>query len=214
MAAGKHWEWRGFGRVDDALKERLRGLPSLLDVEWQATDFYLWAPDCPVNVKLRGNDLKLKRFLAARDGLEQWVEDETEVFPFPLSPTVVARLCADLGVILPPLPNLQALDQASLLALLLGASPSIRLIPVAKSRRLCWLPQALGGLQPDPPVLVELTEITAPESVTTVALEHPQPEAVHAALDALDLLASPLLPLNYLQALALWANGQRVLDQA
>lgn len=212
MAVGAHWEWRGFGRLDEALKQRIRSLSSLLDVEWQATDFYLWAPDCPVNVKLRGNDLKLKRFLAARDGLEQWLEDETEVFPFPLDPAVVAGLCADLGVlpsVLPPTP----LDQPGLLALLLSGSSPVHLIPVAKRRRLCWLSLS-GNVQIDPPVLVELTEIAAPETLTTVALEHPQHAAVQGALDALGLSARPLLPLNYLQVLALWAVGQRVLDRA
>lgn len=211
MAAGEHWEWRGFGRIDQALEDRIRGLSPLLDDEWQVTDYYLWAPDCPVNVKLRGNDLKLKRFLAASQGLERWLEDEAEVFPFPLAPVLVAELARILAVDLPQKPQ-AALTQPSLLALLFSSTPPVQLIAVAKSRWLYHL-AAVDSSRPGPPVLVELTEISAPEQLTTVALEHPQIEAVQAALDHLDISASALLPRNYLQVLPLWAKGQRLFDQ-
>jgi hypothetical protein len=212
MAVGEHWEWRGFGQIEATLRWRIHGLPPLSDAAWQVTDYYLWAPDCPMNIKLRGDDLKLKRFLVARDGLEQWLEDPAEVFPFPVSPTVVAQLCAEMGIAMPQ-PSHQWLDQPGLLALLLHSESPVRLIPVAKRRRLGWFTPA-GAEQPASSVLVELTEIAAPETLTTVAVEHPQPAAVYAVLDALGLSTSGLLSLNYLQVLALWANGQRVLDRA
>lgn len=211
MAVGKHWEWRGFGRPAPSLAQHIRRLPPLLEEDWQVTDFYLWAPDCPLNVKLRGDDLKLKRFLTAVEGLEQWLEDPAEVFPFPLTPAVVNALCAELGVT-PPRPPQQPLDRPALLALLVHSGSPVRLIPVAKRRFLGWL--ALTADQSAPAVLVELTEITAPETLTTVAVEHPEPTAVRAALDALGLPGRGLQPLNYLQVLALWANGRRVLDRA
>lgn len=208
MAVGKHWEWRGFGQLDTPVAQRIRRLPSLLDAEWQVTDHYLWAPACTVNVKLRGNDLKLKRFLAAAEGLEQWLEDETELFPFPLAPALVPELAHMLGVTLPHLPQ-TPLDQSRLLALLLSASPPVRLITVAKRRWLYRL-DAAGDVRFEPGVLVELTEISFPERVTTVALEHPQAPPVHSARQALGLVAANLRTCNYLQALQLWAEGQRM----
>lgn len=211
MTVGKHWEWRGFGHVDEQIKQRIRSLPSLLDAEWQVTDHYLWAPGCPVNVKLRGNDLKLKRFLAARDGLEQWLEDEAELFPFPLAPALVAELASTLGVSLAHLPQVP-LDQSHLLALLFNASPPVRLIAVTKKRWLYRL-DAVEGTRFDPAVLVELTDISAPERLTTIALEHPQVQPVQSAHQALGLAAANLAVCNYLQVLRLWAQGQRVLQR-
>lgn len=211
MAIGDHWEWRGFGPLDEPLKRRLRALWPLLGSEWQVTDRYLWTPGCQVNVKLRGVDLKLKRFLQTAHGLERWREDGQEVFPFPIPPDVVRTVADALGVALPWLPA-AALDQPGLWKLLRQAVPPVQLITVEKSRRLGWL-SGVGAQRFGAPVLLEVTEVAAPEALVTVAVEHPQPEPVQAAVTGLGLRDGSLMPLNYLQVLAAWAGGRGALDR-
>ena len=118
----------------------------------------------------------------------------------------MAETAAVLAVTLPAQPE-QAPDQASLLDLLRQANPPVQEIVVRKTRHLRTLP--LSGVDPD--VLLELAEISAPQAIVSVALEHPQAEPVRQAYALLDLGATPLTPMNYVHALARWAQGQFLL---
>ena len=203
MAVGEHWEWRAFGPIPPTLRTRILGLPSLLDdPPWQLSDHYLWAAHCPTNVKLREGDLKLKRFLGRQGDLERWLEDENELFSFPLAPDIVQETARALGVVLPRLP-VQPVERGELVDLLGQATPPVQVITVRKSRWLhrLDLPHGLTA------VSVELAEITAPRPATSLALEHPDLPAMRWAKEVLDLDRTGLRPLNYLQALALWAQG-------
>jgi hypothetical protein len=185
------------------LRTRVHSLPSLLDdPPWQLSDHYLWADHCPTNVKLRAGDLKLKRFLGRRGDLERWLEDENELFPFPLAREIVQEAARALGVVLPRLPA-QPLEREALLGLLAQAEPPVRVITVRKSRWLhrLDLPYGLAA------VSVELAEVSLPKPTTSLALEHPDLSAVRWAKTTLNLDRTGLRPLNYLQALALWAQG-------
>ncbi len=206
MTYGEHWEWRAFGQPPHDLQEHILTLPPVLPDPWLVEDRYLYVADCTVNVKLRAGELKLKRFVA-RDGyLERWLEDPAEVYPFPLAPAAVAETAAALAVTLPVKPE-RALDQAELLALLRRAAPSVQVIVVRKTRHLRTLP--LPGVDPD--VLLELAEISAPQAILTVALEHPQIDPMRRAQALLGLDAASLTPMSYLHALPLWAQGQPLL---
>lgn len=200
MAFGKHWEWRGFGTAGETLAATIRALPPVLESPWVLTDRYLWTPGATVNVKLREGDLKLKRFIEAAGGFECWLEDEAEIFSFPLSPDQVAALEAALQVTLTGKPR-GPLDKPDLLALLDMAAPPVRLLTVEKSRRFHEL--RVPGYPV--PVQVELTRLEAPEIIDTVGLEHPEPGPLRLAESRLDLARASLQPMNYLQALAIWA---------
>ncbi|RME86107.1 MAG: hypothetical protein D6775_00940 [Caldilineae bacterium] len=165
-------------------------------------DVYLWAPGAGENVKLRFGHLKFKRLLQRDGELECWLEEESEVYPFPLQPRVVARLAAALGVRFPSLPEVP-LDHQGFTALLKETDPAVSRVLVHKRRTLHGLPLSSGEV-----VLVELTEILRPEAVITVALEHEQAQAVQAALDILHPVEAGLEAMSYLQALAEWAQGR------
>ena len=207
MAVGRHWEWRGFGQVPAALRAQVLSLPPYVRAPWRLTDHYLWAPGCTCNEKLREGDLKLKRFLATDGSLESWLEDPAEVFPFPIHPEVVQEMASALGVSLPERAR-EPLGRDALLAFLARARPPGRVISVEKTR---WLRRldlpSLGA-----PVLVDLTDITAPETVDSVAVEHADASALHEALAVLQLPRAGLRQLNYLEALGIWAHGGNLMD--
>ena len=98
MAFGAHWEWRGFGALDPALRRRLESLPRKFATRQRLADEYLFVPGCPLNVKLREGDLKFKRMLEVSQGLEQWLEDESENYPFPVAPELAEKLARELGI--------------------------------------------------------------------------------------------------------------------
>lgn len=205
MAYGEHWEWRVFGAVMPDLRQRILALQPALPDPWQVEDIYLYAPGVAVNVKLRDGELKLKRFLARDGDLERWLEDPAEVWPLPLATDVAALVAAALGVVAPDLPD-DALDQKALLRWLGRAKPPVQPIVVRKTRHLRTLP--LPGVTPD--VLLELADITGPQAIASLALEHPAAEPIQRAGALLGLHAAPLTPLNYMQALDLWASGRLI----
>ena len=203
MAFGKHWEWRGFGPVSPALRERVEALPLLHPTAQIVTDTYLWLPGCAVNVKLRFDDLKLKRRLNDAGGVEEWLEDPAENFSFPLNLAAQERLAAALAI-QPFWKAAPKLAREELLRSLAGSD--VKTIAVEKSRRQFSV--ALSGSHTEA-VTVELAEITAPESIVSVGLEHPEREPVEAALRELGLPGS-LRTVSYLEALSVWAGGGKL----
>jgi hypothetical protein len=211
MAWGKHWEWRGFGVLPDPLRTSIDALPRTVAAPQVVVDQYLWVPGCTVNVKLRtdrASTLKLKRYLEQRaDGLECWEENESESYAFPLATTVVQQVAAALRVtVADDLPR-QTETPAALLALLRQAAPSVQVIAVRKERlqrEWVWC----DGPSSEP-VIVDVAAIRAPEPIASVALEHPAADAVAAAAAALNL-AAHLRRINYLEAIRVWATGERL----
>jgi hypothetical protein len=203
MAFGRHWEWRGFGPLSGPARSRIEALPLKYPASQKVVDRYLWIPACLINVKLRFNDLKFKRLVGEADGLECWVEDEAENYPFPVAPEVVAELAAELGV---PArrPAASVPNGVELVALLREAAPGVAVVEVNKERwQHEWSPPEGGD-----PVLVEVAEILAPERITSVALEHPSARPVAAARDA--LRPPEMRRRSYLEAVAIWARGERL----
>ena len=207
MAFGQHWEWRGFGRIRADLRARIEALDPLFASGRTLIDAYLWSPNCAVNVKLRLGDLKFKRLIAVEDDLECWLEDESEIYPFPLDADVVAKLGRALAITLPENQK-TPVGRSELTALLQNAHPPAQIMLVEKQRRLRTL--SLAGTEQ---AIVELTEIVRPERITTVAVEHAEIEVVRRALAALNLPDGGLSPSNYLQALFIWAKGGQLAQQ-
>jgi hypothetical protein len=210
VAFGKHWEWRGFGILPAALREGIESLPRKFADCQEVADEYLWAPGARVNVKLRLGDLKFKRLLESRGGLERWLEDEAENIPFPLGREVVERLARDLGVVLPPLEAPGPLAREDLLGLLARSQPPVRRLEVKKRRWQYEWRRAATQAPDSVPVTVELAEVLAPEPTFSIAVEHPDFEPVAEVRDALGLEAV-LQRRSYLEALEVWARGESIL---
>jgi hypothetical protein len=209
MAFGEHWEWRGFGGPPQGLRSAIESLPLLFPTSQDITDHYLWAPGSTVNVKLRLGDLKFKRLLETAGGLERWIEDEAENHPFPVAPDVLEKLAGALGISLGPLPA-SCPDRDALVRLLDAARPAVRRVSVSKTRwgRL-WRGDTRGGEDEGRQVIVEIAEISSPERISSIAIEHPSRERVAAARDALGLPGG-LRRLSYLDAISLWARGETI----
>jgi hypothetical protein len=222
MAYGLHWEWRGFGALDPEVRRRIENLPRLFPGDLAGVDSYYWYPGCDVNLKLRdfearaGVKLKRLRDVDAETGLQLWLEDEREDYPFPLQPDAVRRLTGALGVDTSPPPR--PMGRCTLLTLLREARPGLVVVAVQKTRSIRrWT----AG---DREVLVDIAEIASPERVTSVGVEDgaglvgsaSEEEMAAAKLDvtaALGALGLPgtLTAASYLEAVAAWAAGGTVL---
>ncbi len=222
MAYGLHWEWRGFGALDPEVRRRIEHLPRLFPGDLAGVDSYYWYPGCDVNLKLRDWEIragvKLKRLhdVDAGTGLQLWLEDEREDYPFPLQPDAVHRLADALGVDVSPPPR--PMGRCTLLTLLREARPNLVVVAVQKTRSIRrW---AAAGRE----VLVEIAEIASPERVTSVGVEDraglsgsaseeemaAAKRDVTAALEGLGLPGA-LTAVSYLEAVGAWAAGGTVL---
>jgi hypothetical protein len=219
MAYGFHWEWRGFGVLPAGIRERIERLPAKYPEPATVRDEYLWIPGCGFNLKLRSKprSLKFKRLLKSDPltGMELWEERADEDHPFAVAPSVAVRVASALGIRLdePPGP----LDREPLIRTLQGADPRLRVIAVDKIRRAREYRVAEGKL------VVELAELTSPQTVTSVGIEdelgltrksdegtvEAAKLVVARAVEALGL-RDVLTPHNYVEAVNTWAEGGRL----
>jgi hypothetical protein len=169
MAYGLHWEWRGFGYLEDAVRKRIAGLRPLDLPRRKTHDQYVWKPGCAVNVKLRSTDstssLKFKRLI--RDDreleLQLWLERANEDYAFPIQPQVVSELAKILDIELSVDGSIAR--PGDLIAVLQDASKGLGVVSVEKSR------YAFAWYHGSDAVLVDLTEIRSPVATVTVGLE-------------------------------------------
>jgi len=218
MSYGLHWEWRGFGRLDEAARERIESLRPF-GVPSSVVDRYIWCPGQAINVKLRkwpgGESIKLKRLLRRDEAVdvELWEERPDEEFLLPLSPERLSVILSELGWehVLVDTP----VGGGSLEELLAHAAPGVRLVSVTKHRR------AFTAQVGDTPVRVELTDITEPEELTSVGIEdqlgldeQSTVESYEVGRDAVRAVRDRLNPgfesRSYLDALAFWVRGARL----
>jgi hypothetical protein len=214
-----HWEWRGFGRLDPRLRERIAQLPLAYPTARTITDRYLWVPGLGANIKLRswpgGTSLKFKYPYRSdpTDEMGLWIERPEEDHLFPLPPSVVTQVSTELCRELRPKDGTWGCDE--LLAEL--HATGVQVVTVQKWRRLFrWSHE-------DSVAFVELAEIQSPEQIETVGIEDGMglsdasvPAAVATArevvLTAKDQFGLPanLKETDYLEALATWAGGGSV----
>ena len=211
-----HWEWRCFGRLDPHLRDRIAQLPLAYPTARAVTDRYLWVPGLGTNIKLRswpgGGSLKFKRCYRRdpTDAMGLWIERPEEDHPFPLPPSVVARVSAELCREIRPKEGTWDCDE--LLAAL--DATGVHVIAVQKWRRL------FRWSQQDSSAFVELAELRSPEQIETVGIEDGMglsdisvPAAVATAHDVVVTAKAQFgLPANlkeasYLTALATWVRG-------
>lgn len=219
MALGLHWEWRGFGAVSSDFTRYFSRLGHLFtppDVE----DVYLWIRGFKVNIKVRDipeEPFKFKRLQNKDRDLEQWAENPEDVFRFPLNQAgwnALAEALATVDVVLGPCPSGGA-DAHTTLARLRVAG--VRTVTVNKRRE--------SGLWQGPhgKVKVERAYISSPQAITSIGLEtwdqDPKgpglpdwkaKEDIWDAIEALGLNNEPLRVMNYVDAVAIWASGEKI----
>lgn len=227
MAEGTHWEWRAFGRVSEGFLATFEKLPEVPERSpgWtDHKDVYLYAPGSSVNVTLIAGSqggLKLKRPVAREGGVELWSESPRETYLFKgMDRYLLGELTDLLGLRLRGHIRSGELAPDHILSHLRAARPAAEIVTVHKKTQTRLA---------SPGVQVELAEITG------VTLEGPDPllgmplfsvcvenledldgksalvraavgSQVRGVLASLGLGGEALLPLNELQAIALWKS--------
>jgi hypothetical protein len=80
-------------------------------------------------------------------------------------------------------------------------TPSIQVINIQKRRELhVWPSRDRNG------ATIELTEISIPEKVMTISIEHQDLEKVTKALEYLQLTSHPMRVLSYVDCLRMWVE--------
>lgn len=199
MAFGVHWEWRGFGELSSSLEERIRALRPLFPDSQVVTDRYLWSPGCSINFKLRFGDFKIKRCLdLAEGGIARWQEDPGENYSFPLAAGVFGEVVTALGGAAGAAGEALA-SEAELLERAGAAIAGLQVVAVAKERWQYGAPVLEDGI-------IELAQISSPEEIVSISVEHESEEGVREIMEALDL-PGELKSFSYLEALETWGNG-------
>ncbi|MGK7369222.1 MAG: hypothetical protein ACNS64_03315 [Candidatus Halalkalibacterium sp. M3_1C_030] len=219
MAFGLHWEWRGFGGVNSSFADRFSKLDTLVS-EYAVEDYYIYVPGLETNLKIRKgdkNNLKFKRPGKFKNNFEQWKELENEFFEFPiplraqnllvefLKSTAIDRTCS-----IPP--AIETTDDYLRWLKEIGC----QIIEVRKAREIKEWSNAEGS------VMIEWTGIYNPQSIISISLESEpfEPSESQKEAKTLDLLKSvhnelelnemPLRPKNYLEAVTIWANSNKI----
>lgn len=220
MATGTHWEWRAFGAASSDLAARFIVDLGIIFPPMDFVDVYLWTPGLKVNVKVRdfaAQPFKFKHLLDKDGVLEKWDEKEEEIFRVPLDKAGWAALAETLttvNVTLGPYPSGDA-DAATIIARVQEAGASTVTVNKRRESRL-W--RGTHGL-----VAVEWACISSPEAIVSIGLEtwdvSPEgpglpggqaKEDILAAIEALGLDNEPLRVMNYVDAVAAWASGEKI----
>jgi len=219
MAFGLHWEWRSFGSVSSVFANRYCTLQASFSPQ-TIEDFYLWVPKLDVNAKFREGaegGLKFKRIKNQDGPLEQWHEDRGELFDFPLDQKAwdtLSKVLATVNIHLPSYPLTPPNRDATLEYLKKVGCPTI----TVKKLREAKLWQGLKGK-----VKVEWACISSPQACISIGLETWEEESqkadlndelakadIHAAIKELQLDKEPLRVMNYIQAVEIWASGEKI----
>lgn len=101
------------------------------------------------------------------------------------------------------LPGRVIRDGKQLLSILSQVTPAVQVISVRKRRELhVWPSGDRNG------ATIELAEISTPEKVTTISIEHQHLEKVGKALEYLQLASHSVKVLNYVDCLRGWVEGK------
>ena len=185
--------------ISSTLEEKLRALVPLFPDSQVVTDRYLWSPGCSINFKLRFGDFKIKRCLEQEEGgVAKWQEDPGENYSFPLAGGVLGEVVSALGGTDEGAGDAveseaELLDRAGL------AIAGLQVVAVAKERWQYGAPVLEGGI-------IELAQISLPEEIISVSVEHESAEGVREIMEVLGL-PGELKSFSYLEALETWGNG-------
>ena len=219
MAFGTHWEWRGFGAVNSKLAEQFSALKASVSSN-QVVDTYIYAPGLKTNIKIRTghqSGIKFKRPVKFADNFELWTEREDELFDFPLTKADRDRVRNILdGTELNRIGSLPTDVKTADDALSWLSEAGYELIKVKKDRETRVWHHA------DRSVMVEWACLSLPQFITSISLESEpvkysdkQSETsalslLKSAFSQMNLDKMPLRPMNYLEALNKWSNGNKI----
>src|SRR5215469_4546070 len=156
-------------------------------------DRYICRLGYDTNIKIRDKDLKLKNLYdKTHEGIERWT---TEVYNFPISAVIFRNITKALDI---GLPERAIRDGQELISIL---SQWVQIISVQKRRELhVWPSGDKNG------ATIELTEISIPEKVMTIGIEHQDLEKVTKALEYLQLTSHSMRVLSYVDCLRAWVE--------
>lgn len=219
MAFGTHWEWRGFGAVNSKFAEQFHKLNVSVNPT-QVTDTYVYTPEVKTNIKIRKGyqqGLKFKRPVKLENHFELWTEREDELFDFPLTDEERDRIGKILkGTELDRISSFPRSIRTAEDTLSWLSEKGCQLIKINKDRETRVWQEAENS------VMVEWACLSGPQSITSISLESepvnysddlaesPELSLLKSALSHLDLDKQPLQPMNYLEAIAEWANGDKI----
>jgi hypothetical protein len=85
------WEWHRFSlKVDLGILRKICSLSEKSSKPTKMVGNYLFRSGCEINLKIRNEDLRIKKLVKKRSkGIEQW---RTEAYGFPLSPVMFKTL--------------------------------------------------------------------------------------------------------------------------
>jgi hypothetical protein len=195
------WEWRTFGyRVDSNIRHNILRLPIKDGKSIKMQDHYLCRVGCDINIKIREEDLKVKNLHnRTYAGIEQWT---TEAYGFPITAAMFRSITKASKT---EIPGRAIRDGKQLVSVLSQAAPSVQVISVQKRRELhMWPTGDIDG------ATIELAEISTPEKVITISIEHRNLEKVSKALEYLQLPSPSMKVLNYVDCLKVWTEGKKL----
>jgi hypothetical protein len=154
-------------------------------------DRYICRLGYDTNIEIRDKDLKLKNLHdKTHEGIERWA---TEVYNFPISAAIFTNITKSLNL---DLPERAIRDGQELISILSKVTPSAR-------RELhVWPSDDRNG------ATIELTEISMPEKVMTISIEHQDLEKVTKALEYLQLTSHSIRVLSYVDCLRVWVEDK------
>jgi len=188
------WEWRAFAiKFDPNICRNILNLPLKDGKPAKILDRYICRLGYDTNIKIRDKDLKLKNLHdKTHQGIERWT---TEVYNFPISADIFRNITKALDI---GLPERAITDGQQLISIL---SQWVQIINVQKRRELhVWPSGDRNG------ATIELTEISIPEKVMTISIEHQDLEKVTIALEYLQLTSHSMRVLSYVDCLRIWVE--------
>ena len=191
------WEWRAFAiKFDPNICRNILNLPLKDGKSTNMLDRYICRLGYDTNIKIRDKDLKLKNLHdKTHEGIERWT---TEVYNFPISAGIFRNITKSLNI---DLPERAIRDGQELISILSKVTSSVQIINVQKRRELhVWPSDDRNG------ATIELTEISIPEKVMTISIEHQDLEKVTKALEYLQLTSHSMRVLSYVDCLRIWVE--------
>jgi hypothetical protein len=128
----------------------------------------------------------------------------TEASGFPITTAMFRSITKALKIEIP----VRAIEaRKQLVSVLSHATPSVLIISVQTRRELhVWPTGEIDG------ATKELAEISTPEKVIRIIIEHWNLEKVSKALEYLQLRSTSMKVLNYVDCLKVWTEGKKYFD--
>jgi hypothetical protein len=214
------WEWRAFGEnIEPNLQRAVRTLHKKSNKPTTFQDHYLWIPNREINVKLRGDELRIKQLLnsdSTHKTIQQWI---TQAYQFPIPVNIIKRLVGnitDLDLLFPELLDQKMISKYQFLSDLQTLSITLKqkkfsMLTVKKDREVyLWYDKEYDKVEG---VTVEIAKISEPETLYSISLEHHSLERVKSALNYLNISVDShpeMKLLSYLEVIKYWFDGKKL----